>query len=177
MSWRVCAGRRSRVRHEVWSWSETMKDQEPERWERMLDRELAALPEREAPEALLGRVMEAVHERSVRPWWRCSWQSWPPGLQAVALLLLLVTGGAVSYLGAVALEEIRMVGVDVVLGSWLEPVGAGLDLLSTMWRAAWLVFKAGGQQLLLLVVLFVMGLYVACVGLGTACARVLLSRT
>jgi hypothetical protein len=156
---------------------QNMSDRNQERWEQLLDQELKALPDLAAPETLLNRIMSAARERSVQPWWHRSWQSWPPGLQGVGLFLLLATAGAVSYLGAVAVDEIRFFGLAMVLGSWLEPLGVGLDLLSTIWRAAVLLFKAGGQQLLVLTVLLVLGLYIACVGLGTACTRMLLHRT
>jgi hypothetical protein len=154
-----------------------MSDRVEERLEQWLDGELKKLPDLPAPETLLVRVMGAVHERSVRPWWRCSWQAWPPGLQVVALLMLLATAGAVSCLGAVAVDEIRMFGPETVLGSWFEPFRVGLNLLGTMWGAALLVFEAGGQQLLVVTLMFVLGIYAACVGLGTACTRALLPRT
>lgn len=154
-----------------------MSDRAEERIEKWLDGELKKLPELSAPESLLVRVMGTIQERSHRPWWRRSWQGWPPGLQVVAFLLLLVTAGGVSYLGAVAIDEIRVFGAETVLGSWFEPLEVGLDLMGTVWRAALLVFQAGGHQLLVVTVLFVLGIYVACLGLGTVCTRVLLPRT
>jgi hypothetical protein len=150
-----------------------MNDRNEGRWDQLLDRELKTLPDMAAPETLLVRIMGAVRERSVQPWWHRSWQSWPPGLQGVALFMLLATTGAVCYLGAVAVDEIRLFGLATVLGSWFE----SLDLISTMWRAGMLMFKAGGQPLLLLTLLLVLGLYISCVGLGTACTRMLLNRT
>jgi hypothetical protein len=154
-----------------------MSNRDQERWDEVLDRELKALPDLAAPEPLLSRIMDAVRERSTRPWWRCSWQEWPPGLQAVALLVFLAAAGVVSYLGAVAVGEIQMVGLESVLGSRFEPIRDGLELWSTVWRAGMLVFKAGGQQLLLLTVLFVFGIYLVFVGVGTTWTRMWLSRT
>jgi hypothetical protein len=154
-----------------------MNAQEQDRLERLIDAELRALPDLTAPEGLFEQVMAAVQERAARPWWRRSWQDWSPALQAVALLILLGVAGSVSYLGAVVLDEIRMFGFGTVVVGWLEPWIVVRELAATVWRAGLLVFRAGGQQVFLLTLVFVLGIYFACVGLGTLCTQVGSNRT
>jgi hypothetical protein len=165
------------ARHELGKLEEPMNPPDQDRLERLIDSELRALPDLTAPDNLLKQVMAAVQERATRPWWRRSWQDWPPGLQAVALLLLLGVAGSVSYLGAVVLDEIRMFGLETVMTGWLEPWNVVRELAGTVWRAGLLVFHAGGQQVFLLTVAFVLGVYFACVGLGTAFTQIGSNRT
>lgn len=136
------------------------------------DRQLRALPDLEAPDGFLERVMEAVRERSTRRWWQHSWQGWPAGWQAAALLGLLVMAGCVSYAGALALEGAWGLGADLVLDAWLEPLVGGLELFGTAWRAGLLVFKAWGHQVLMLGLILGIGLYALLAGFMALGARV-----
>lgn len=66
--------------------------------EKHVDRALADLPPLTAPGTLLPRVLAAVQAWAERPWYQRAWLTWPVGLQvaSVALLLLLVAGGALA---------------------------------------------------------------------------------
>jgi hypothetical protein len=66
--------------------------------ERHVDRVLADLPPLGAPDTLLPRVLAAVQAWADRPWYQRAWLTWPAGLQAasVTLLILLLLGGAMA---------------------------------------------------------------------------------
>jgi hypothetical protein len=63
-------------------------------------------------------------------------------------------------------------GAALMLETWLEPLVAGLELLGTAWRAGLLVFRAWGQQVLMLGVILGVGLYALWIGLMTISARI-----
>jgi hypothetical protein len=149
-----------------------MNDTGEQALERLLQRELKELPDLQAPETLFHHVMLAVHERAGLPWWRCSWQGWPPGFQAFALVLLIGMAASVSYLTALTIQAADLSVLTTAIEPWLDPVRSGWEVLGTVVNAAFLVFKAGGQQVLLWGAVLVFGIYFACVGLGSACARV-----
>jgi hypothetical protein len=64
--------------------------------ERLIDRELRALPSPRAPRTLLPRVMAAVEESAHRPWYSRAWLTWPIGWQVASVVLLFAcaAGGA-----------------------------------------------------------------------------------
>ena len=68
---------------------------DPADLERLIDRELRALPAPSAPRTLLPRVMAAVASAR-RPWYSRAWLTWPAAWQAVSVVVLLaaVAGGA-----------------------------------------------------------------------------------
>jgi hypothetical protein len=76
---------------------------DPADLERLIDRELRALPAPRAPRALLPRVMAAANAAAQRPWYSRAWLDWPVGWQlASALVLIGVVAG-----GSVVLPQVR----------------------------------------------------------------------
>jgi len=71
--------------------------------ERLIDRELRALPLPRAPRALLPRVMAAVDDRAQRPWYTHAWPQWPVGWQLASALVLI---GVVAT-GSALLPQLR----------------------------------------------------------------------
>ena len=73
---------------------------DPADLERLLNRELRALPAPRAPRTLLPRVMAAV-ALAQRPWYSRTWLTWPAAWQAVSVVMLLaaVSGGAMLLPG------------------------------------------------------------------------------
>ena len=71
--------------------------------ERLIDRELRALPPPQAPRGLLPRIMTAVEDRAQRPWHTRAWLQWPVGWQLASALVLL---GVVAS-GSVLLPQLR----------------------------------------------------------------------
>ena len=62
--------------------------------ETLVHRRLRQLPDPQAPQTLLPRVMAAVRAWSERPWYQRAWVSWPAALQAVSIAALAaVIGG------------------------------------------------------------------------------------
>jgi hypothetical protein len=71
--------------------------------ERLIDRELRALPPPQAPRGLLPRIMTAVEDRAERPWYTRAWLQWPVGWQLASALVLM---GVVAT-GSVLLPQLR----------------------------------------------------------------------
>jgi hypothetical protein len=71
--------------------------------ERLIDRELRALPPPQAPRGLLPRIMTAVEDRAQRPWYTRAWLQWPVGWQLASALVLM---GVVAT-GSVLLPQLR----------------------------------------------------------------------
>jgi hypothetical protein len=76
---------------------------EPVDLERLIDRELRALPPPRAPRSLLPRVMAAVGDRAQRPWYTRAWLQWPVGWQLASAFVLI---GVVAT-GSVLLPQLR----------------------------------------------------------------------
>jgi hypothetical protein len=144
-----------------------MKERTDHKLERLLDRELKRLPDLPAPETLVHRVMLAVHAKSREPWWKRAWPGWPRPVQCVSLLLLLVAAAGLAYGTVLGFSGLgRAIPFDAA-SRWVGDQLPGLDALATLGNAGVLVFKAAGQQLLLLGSLLVVGSYLICVGLTT----------
>jgi len=77
---------------------------DPADLERLVDRELRALPAPRAPRTLLPQVMAAV-ALARRPWYSRAWLTWPAAWQAVSVVVLL----AAVACGATLLPSVRQV--------------------------------------------------------------------
>jgi hypothetical protein len=67
--------------------------------ERLVEVHVRALPPPRAPQTLLPRVMAAVQQLAMRPWYRRAWFTWPRAGQLAALAgLLLLTAGSLMLL-------------------------------------------------------------------------------
>ncbi len=157
-----------------------MKKPSQEELEKMLERELRALPDLPAPETLLHRVMLAVHERARLPWWKRAWPEWPGPVRQLSFALLSIVAVAtiaatvwgVSALGSLISPEPawRWLGENV---PYLERVYAFVHSLG---NAGVLVYRTAGQQILLVGSLMALGVYVMGIGVTTACYRMAVRR-
>ncbi len=66
--------------------------------QRLVDRELKALPGPRAPETLLPRVLAATIRRKPAPWYARPWLAWPLRWQLASAFVLLVLGAGVSMM-------------------------------------------------------------------------------
>lgn len=141
--------------------------------ERLIDRELRALPAPRAPRSLLPRVMAAVAARHVMPWYRRGWANWPPLWQVASLVAVVALSAGVvvswPYLSTVAATLRPDVGAFVPsqVRALTGAVAEGLDATRVLWRV--LVEPVIGY-----VVAFVLTMFLACVAFGTALDRVAL---
>jgi hypothetical protein len=69
----------------------TQQNDNPDEFERFIDRTLRALPPRQAPHTLESRVLAELARRAALPWWRQQFAYWP---RAARLALLLGACGA-----------------------------------------------------------------------------------
>ena len=139
--------------------------------EELIHRELSTLPEQPAPETLIPQVLARIRARESRRWWQRSWTHWPLPVQLASVPFLL--SGALgtiygfSFLWSLLLgssEAGRIsTALDAVAGIW--------DVVAVLGSAILVVARAMGQEWLLLALLLPVAMYLACVGLGTLCYR------
>ena len=67
----------------------------PDELERLIHRELRALPARRAPRTLESRVLAALEQRTALPWYRQGWSYWPATVRAAFLATGTGLGGTV----------------------------------------------------------------------------------
>ena len=111
---------------------------DPADLERLIDRELRALPAPRAPRTLLPRVMAAAHEAAHRPWYSRTWLQWPVGWQlASALMLIGVLAGSSIVLPQVrdAVEAISFVAnVRSDVADSAREVETATTAVRVLWR-------------------------------------------
>jgi hypothetical protein len=135
---------------------------------------LRELPERAAPATLIPRVLKTIEMRA-RAWWRQPLLAWPPALRIAVLSAAVILVGALVYGGFVV--QGSFAGGNL----WTRIAGA-LSVLDPIWEmaATWLkavlVLAQAAKTLLIYAAgLFVM-MYLACIGLGTACFRLVIAK-
>jgi hypothetical protein len=114
-----------------------MKKMTPEELEKFIHQNLHSLPPRRAPRSLESRVMAAIEQRAMIPWYHKSWTYWPAAVRAAFLVVATgVTGGilAAFYLGingvdtssvaAQAEERLSIFSTIYHVGTWIADLGA-----------------------------------------------------
>jgi hypothetical protein len=144
---------------------------DPADLERLIDRELDALPAPRAPRTLLPRVMAAIDARAFLPWHARGWFAWPLALRLLSAVVFVSSVLAVAWLPE--LGAAIAAGSD--LGGRLPPiVGETVRELSRIWTTAGVLWRTVIAPVATGLTLFVMLMSVACVAFGTALNRVAL---
>jgi hypothetical protein len=148
-----------------------MKKLNEQELEQFIHSTLRSLPARRAPRSLESRVMAAIEEQAMIPWYHKSWSYWPAAIRASFLALATgVTGIIVAafYLGFNGVEQSRLVA----------QAGERLSIFTTIydvvaWIAALGAQVAGSIPPLWLYgsVAFVALMYASFFGLGAAAYR------
>ena len=144
--------------------------------EHVIDRKLKQLPTPRAPHTLLPRVLAAVQDWSLRPWYRRAWFTWPLGGQfaAIVAVVLSAVGSAVllSTARAAAAGAISTLTGSVVsrIASVAEWTGMTTAAGRILWSTLIEPVLPYGFALVLLMCL-------ACAAFGAVLNRVAFGRT
>lgn len=153
-----------------------MSKESHDKFEEMIDQELKKLPDLEAPPTLIPRVLAAIEAQTSRPWWLRPWLAWPLVPQVASLALVSVLGW-LGFAGAgVAAQHLQSAALPQTVTSWTGAFGVAANVLDTLLNALWVVWRSGGQLWLLAAVVLAFAMYLACVGIGTACVRIAIDR-
>ena len=134
-------------------------------------RVLKDLPELEAPDLLVRRIMNRLEQHSLTIWYRRPWQTWPSGLKATSLIALLMLFVGLCYAGREFSHAEITAAAGHRVGDWLSNLGAITNTAMVLLDSLCLVVKKLGTGFIV-ACLFALGLgYVMCVGLGTLYMR------
>jgi hypothetical protein len=136
-----------------------------------IGRELKALPELTAPDALVNRVLRTLEQRARLPWYRRSWQTWPVAWQAASFAMLLALFGGLCLGG----WELSQTGTATFAlhraGEWFSGLNVITNTLNALAGAAVLIVKKLGTGFIAAALVFAGLGYALCVGLGTVYFR------
>jgi len=115
-----------------------MNQMTPEELEKFIHRQLRDLPARTAPQSLEARVMAAVRQRALVPWYHKSWQYWPKAFRMGFLLLATAAAGAV-----IAAFHLGDAGINK--SAFVTEASQRLGILSKIYRVAVWMGDIGSQ--------------------------------
>ncbi len=141
-----------------------------------IDRELRALPDLRAPEGLLPRVVAAIAQRAMSPWYRRDWQTWPLRLQVVSMLVLLVAFGGLCFGTWEVIHAPAVASAASEAGGWFRMVSWTFNTLGVLANALALAVRSLGPLVLSGIVAALLLGYAACVGFGTLYVRLAFAR-
>ncbi|TAL06613.1 MAG: hypothetical protein EPO07_01595 [Verrucomicrobia bacterium] len=139
-------------------------------------RELNSLGELPAPEAIAARVMRVIERRNAAPWYRRAWQTWPVGLQAASLAILVAMFAGVAVLLNGLSTSAPATAAAQQSSGWFAQLGFIWNILNVLANAVVAAVNHLGKGVLVAALIFIAAAYAACVGLGTACVRFALLR-
>ncbi len=142
-----------------------------QRLERAVSRELRELPDLPAPDKLVSTVMATIQARSVLPWYRRSWPTWPLSLQTASLVLMLALFGGVCFAGWKFSHAESLVAAMRPVVEWFSAASLIWKTLSVLGGAMILFLKQLNTAFLIAGMAVAFFSYSACVGLGTAFFR------
>jgi len=145
-------------------------------WVAALDAELRQLPDVQAPETLIPRVMAVVRAKAKLPWWRRTWWHWPPAAQVLLLLGFVGLMIGLSYYGPLAWNGLATSHLGQTLGGWLQALTPLWDCLAALINAFALVIRQARTLALVLAAGICLALYLSCLGLGTMMYKVAFSK-
>lgn len=133
------------------------------------DRTLKQLPARPAPATLAPRILAQIARQSNLAWYQKPWMNWPRHFQLLSALLFAgVIGGIYGFL----LPALGSVQPPVNTSEWVEPVSTTVSILGVLGNAAAAVLKNTQGWVLATGLGILACLYLSCIGLGTACWRI-----
>ena len=149
-----------------------METHPPNSLEELIHRELARLPERQAPPSLIPGVLARIQAREQRSWWQRPWTAWPFAIQLASIpcMLALIVGGTygVSLGWGMVLSYTDFSAATALVGT----VSAIWEVILALGSAVLVLARALGQQWLLWTLVVALAMYCVCVALGTLCYRI-----
>lgn len=141
------------------------------RLEAAISREMQALPELTAPDAVANRVMAALAQRRHVAWYRRSWATWPVALQTASLVVMLALFGGLCFAGEKILPTETITQAMQHAAHWFSGFSAVGNFFSALANSVLLVAtKLGTVFIVACVVAAALG-YAMFLGLGTVYFR------
>jgi hypothetical protein len=146
---------------------------DPRDLERLIDRELQALPSPRAPKTLLPRVMRAVRAAApVVPARATGWSTWPVAWRTGALAAAVVALGLVTFWPLLlSLADAALAHTNSAAGARLSAVLHGIGDVVAAVHVVWRVLL---QPVAIFVLAIIAVMSAACAVFGTALGRVAL---
>ena len=147
-----------------------------QRLEAEIARELRGLPDLKAPESLIPRVLRAIEQSAVLPWYRQAWPMWPTGWRVASLGSLLAVfvglcaaGWWFSHASPLAFPTRDVLG-------WWSDFAVAWDTLRVLAESGVLIAKNLGTGFIIACLIVAGFSYSACIGLGTLFYRYAFAR-
>lgn len=136
--------------------------------EEFIHQQLQKLPDRPAPEDLVGSVLTAIAQKENRPWWRQPFTSWPTAAQGFLFAGLLSLPAAVAYLISGPAEQVSLSALyeRALSLSWVG------EVLKTLGNAFLMMFDGAAIYWLGGAGFVVLAMYGACIAGGVALYRI-----
>ena len=143
------------------------------RYEQQLEatvrRELEGLGELAAPPALAERIMKSVGQRKPLPWYRRSWQTWPPAPRFATMILLML-----AFAGICVCVQHGLNSAGGELSGWLKGFSAVWTTVCVLFKTlASLISRVSTLTILICISIFFMACAMS-IGLGTAYVKLAL---
>jgi len=144
--------------------------------EAAIERELKALPDLQAPQTLVSRVMSSLANQATLPWYRQPWLMWPVGLRMASLAVLLAISGAICF-GAWKLTQAEsFLAVIHQMNGWFAGANTLWNALNAVLGVGLMLIKKLGTGFIIAALLAVAMGYAMCIGLGTVYVRLAFGR-
>jgi len=145
--------------------------------EALIHKKLSQLKDLPAPSNLMPRVLAAIEAGAHVPWWHRSWSYWPRAIQFAVLPLLLGSAAVVIYALLLGWQYLAMSGTTQRLTENLAPIAAAGSVVVALVNALSIVGRVVlGQPVFLAGLVIIVMMYLACLGFGTVCFRVILNK-
>lgn len=133
------------------------------------DRTLKQLPPRSAPATLAPRVLAQIARQPALAWYRRPWMSWPRQFQWLSVVLFAMVMGCLYGLLWPALTSVNVTAAPT---EWVQPVSTTVTIFGALGNAAASVLRNTQGWVLATGLGILASLYLSCIGLGTACWRI-----